>query len=135
MGAKKTIKKVVKKKQVKKSIRNKIKKRAESNNNDIQMNPSLINPSLPTQATNISQLHGPNSLRAQLLARAAFVPSLGFTPQQYGNFTNERRIEQLRNDNNSMNSKIANDKATIETLKSEKAKLQTEIDEIKNQTK
>ena len=136
MGTKKTIKKVVKKKQVKKSIRSKIKKHNEQNNNEMSlMNPSLMNPSLPTQATNISQLHGPNSLRAQLLARAAFAPTLGFTPQQYGNFTNEKRIDQLRTDNQTMNSQITNDKATIATLESEKEKLQTEIDEIKNQTK
>ena len=134
MPAKKGIKKVVKKKNVKKSIRSKIKKHAEPNSNEMSLNPSLINPSLPNQATNASQLHGPNSLRAQLLARAAFAPSLGFTPQQYGNITNEKRIDQLRTDNQTINSQIANDRATIETLKSEKARLQTEIDEIKNQT-
>ena len=74
MPAKKGIKKVVKKKNVKKSIRSKIKKHAEPNSNEMSLNPSLINPSLPNQATNASQLHGPNSLRAQLLARAAFAP-------------------------------------------------------------
>ena len=129
MPAKKGIKKVVKKKQVKKSIRSKIKKHNEPNNNEMSLNP--LNPSLPTQATNASQLHGPNSLRAQLLARAAFAPSLGFTPQQYGNITNERRIEQLRNDNNTMNSQITNDKATIASIEKQNEELKKEVAELK----
>ena len=135
MPAKKSIKKVVKKKQVKKSIRSKIKKHNEQNNNEMSLNPSLMNPSLPTQATNISQLHGQNNLRAQLLARAAFAPTLGFTPQQYGNFTNERRIEQLRNDNNTMNSQITNDKATIATLEKQNEELKKEVAESKKTKK
>ena len=130
METKKSIKKVQKKKQVKKNIRNKIKKRAEPNNNELSLvNP--LNPSLPTQSTNASQLHGQNNLRAQLLARAAFAPTLGFTPQQYVNFTNERRIEQLRNDNNTMNSQLTNDKATIATLEKQNEELKKEVAESK----
>ena len=120
---------------MKKSIRSKIKKHTEQNNNDIQMN--LMNPSItpPNQATNASQLHGQNSLRAQLLARAAFAPTLGFTPQQYGNITNERRIDQLRTDNQTINSQLANNNATIESLKNENAKLKGELDESKKMKK
>ena len=131
MPAKKSIKKVVKKKQVKKSIRNKIKKQhEEQNNNEMSlMNPSSTNPS------SISQLHGQNSLRAQLLARAAFAPTLGFTPQQYGNFTNEKRIEQLRNDNNTMNSQITNDKALIASIEKQNEDLKKEVAELKKKKK
>ena len=46
------------------------------------LNPSSVTP--PNQASSISQLHGVNSLRAQLLARSAFGPTLGYMPQQYG---------------------------------------------------
>ena len=129
MAPKKGIKKVAKKKTVKKNIRNKLlKKKDDTNiNQSVMTTPNTaINP-----ATTIAQLHGPNNLRAQLLARASMTPSFGFAPQQYGNLTNEKRIDQLRNDNNTINSQIASSNAAIESLKSENAKLKSELDEKK----
>ena len=141
MPAKKAIKKATKKKVVKKNLRNKLmKKKDAAHGENTEMNPALLalNPSLmsssttsPNQAANVSQLHGPNSLRAQLLAKAAFGPTLGYMPQQYGSINTEKRVEQLRTDNNTMNSQITNDKATIESLKSENANMKAELDETK----
>ena len=141
MPAKKAIKKATKKKVVKKNLRNKLMKKKDAvHGENTEMNPSLLalNPSLmsssttsPNQAANVSQLHGPNSLRAQLLARSAFGPTLGYMPQQYGSINTEKRVEQLRTDNNTINSQIASLNATMESLKSEHAKKKAELDEIK----
>ena len=156
MPAKKAIKKATKKKVVKKNLRNKLmkKNKQSSNEENTEMNPSLLalNPSLmssgplasaprgalttsPNQAANVSQLHGPNSLRAQLLAKAAFGPTLGYMPQQYGSISTEKRVEQLRTDNSTITSQIASSNATIESLKSENAKIKAELDEKKKMKK
>lgn len=138
MPAKKGIKKVIKKKNVKKSIRNKLAKdKAPMTISD----PTFMNtpgtspmPSSNT-ANNISQLHGPNSLRAQLLARAAFGPTLGYMPQQYGNINTEKRIEQLRTDNQTNQQQISNDKVTIKTMEEEIKEQKKQIKELKKQRK
>ena len=138
MPAKKGIKKVIKKKNVKKSIRNKLAKdKAPMTISD----PTFINTPgaspIPSsnQANNISQLHGPNSLRAQLLARAAFGPTLGYMPQQYGNINTEKRIEQLRTDNQTNQQQISNDKVTIKTMEEEIKEQKKQIKELKKQRK
>ena len=138
MAPKKALKKVTKKKTVKKNIRNKLLKKKD----DTNINPSVMStPINPLNAAHglgmqsVGQLHGPNNLRAQLLARASMTPSLGFAPQQYGNLTNEKRIDQLRNDNSMINSQIASSNAAIETLKNENAKLKGELDEKKKMKK
>ena len=145
MPAKKAIKKATKKKVVKKNLRNKLMKKKDSvHGENTEMNPSLLalNPSLmtssttsPNQAANVSQLHGPNSLRAQLLAKAAFGPTLGYMPQQYGSISTEKRVDQLRTDNSTITSQIASSNATIESLKSENAKMKAELDEKKKMKK
>ena len=139
---KKAIKKVIKKKNVKKSIRNKLAKdKAPMTISDPTfMNTPGASP-MPSsnqglnQANNVSQLHGQNSLRAQLLAIASFAPSLGYIPQQYGNINTERRIEQLRTDNQSNQQQISNDKVTIKTMEDEIKEQKKEIKELKRQKK
>ena len=116
MPAKKGIKKVTKKKNIKKSIRNKL---AKDKTPMTISEPSFMNTpgaspmNQSNPVNNVSQFHGPNSLRAQLLARASFAPTLGYTPQQYGSINTEKRIEQLRTDNQQNQQLISNDKVTI----------------------
>ena len=122
------VKKIVKKKR--KNLRNKLLKKQQKENNNL--NSLSQNQENQNQPSNISQLHNnlpSNSLRAQLLARASMNPSLGFSPQQYGSITNEKRIDQLRTDNNTMNSQILNNTATYESLKNENKKLKKQIKE------
>ena len=138
MPAKKAIKKVVKKKNLKKSIRNKLAndKTPMTISEPTFMNTpgaSPMNQSNPVN--NVSQLHGPNSLRSQLLARAAFAPTLGYTPQQYGSINTERRIEQLRTDNQTNQQQISNDKVTIKTMEDEIKEQKKQIKELKSQRK
>ena len=137
MPPKKAIKKVVKKKNVKKNIRNKLMK-----NKDMTISePSFMNTpgaspmNQSNQASNIAQLHGPNSLRAQLLARASFAPTLGYIPQQYGSINTERRIEQLRTDNQTNQQQISNDKVTIKEMEDEIKEQKKQIKELKSQRK
>ena len=68
-----------------------------------------------------------DSLRQQLLARAMF-SGLGYNAQQYGNINNQRRIDQLKQDNQTIAQEINDYKATIDSLKKEK-------DEYKNKAK
>ena len=95
---------------------------------------SLSNPSsAPNADTTLATTAG-NSLRNQLLARAALNP-YGFNAQQYGNITNERRINELRNNNNFMTQRISDDKAIIDSMTQEKTKLEGEVKSLKKKKK
>ena len=129
------IKKQVKKKQVKKNVRNTLMRKNEKKENvSDSITPSMTSPINPLTNTSMTSLHN-NSLRAQLLARASMTPTLGFAPQQYGNINNERRIDQLRNDNNTMSSLITSEKAQIEAMEKQKTKLESDKAEQKKMIK
>ena len=77
-----------------------------------------------------------NSIRSQIMNTAAQnmangIRPFGFTPQQYGNINNERRIEQLRNDAQTRNSNIQNDHVILETLQKQITDLSSESKNMK----
>ena len=76
-----------------------------------------------------------SGLHAQLLQRTGLIPTLGFGPQQYGNINNERKIDQLKNNNQMATQQINNDKATIDFMTQEKARLDAEVEDLKKPKK
>ena len=86
-----------KRKQVKKTIKRKVQQNHNPYNTSTEQNVA-------------------NNLRQQLLARGLF----GYNPQQYGNINNQRRIDQIKQDNQTIAQEINDYKATIDSLKKEK---------------
>ena len=95
---------------------------------------SLGNPSPAPKADTTLVPTANDSLRNQLLARAALNP-YGFNAQQYGNITNKRKINELRSNNNFMTQRISDDKAIIDSMTQEKTKLEGEVKSLKKRKK
>lgn len=123
---KKLAKHIVKKKSDKKSLRKKLMKKSTKHpQSNAQQN---VLPNInPNQQPN-TMIPNRNNLRNQLMARLAFGP-LGFSPQQNGNLNNERRIDQMRQDNQTINDAMHKSEATIEALIKENKELKSEAKE------
>ena len=94
---------------------------------------------LPTNLNNPYDNNNPilrqNNLRNQLLTKAQLITPLGYHPQQYGNFSSDQRINDLRNVNQLMSQKINSDKVTLEAMSKEKAKNDADTKDMKKQIK
>ena len=132
---KKALKHVAKKKVVKKNLRHKLLKKSTKTN---ERNPGQIIAQSQIQhqdpANSIPTLPG-SSIRSQLMQRVGMTPMYGFGAQQYGNINNERKIDQLKSGNQMATQQINNDKATIDTMNQEKARLEAEVKELKKKKK
>lgn len=108
------------KKQLKKKLEKKFNKkkihRKQVINHSIQPNLELIE-SLPTKQ---------NNLRAQLLARAALFPHLGYFPQQYGN----RSINNLQSNAELLIKKINDDSMRIKALETENESRKNKLSDL-----
>ncbi len=138
----KALKRVIKKKQVKKNIRKKLLKRTNTQPQQ-QLQPltprqspggskiprtEFVQSPTPTSTSN-------NNLRNSLMARNGLMYPIGFGPQQYGNLNNEKRINELRNDNQMIQQRMDSDNITIASLQKENAKLKDQRKEYKKQLK
>lgn len=108
---------------VKKILRHKLLKRTAKQNNKqfLEQNNLIPKSNIPQQQVMATG----NSLRSQLMNRFPLMP-LGFVAQQYGNINNEKRINQLRQDNQMVNDAMHRHEEEIETLKKENDKLKSE---------
>ena len=120
----------------KKAIKKQLKLKSK-NNKKIKKNLRseflLRNQNSPTDL-NLNQNQNQNSIRNILLARSLMNP-LGFAPQQYGNISNERRIQQLKNDNQSSTQQLSNDKILIDSLNQQLTQNKSESKNLKKQIK
>ena len=123
---KKIVKKILKRKQTKRRL----KKIVRNNNNANNTNNNVNNNNANNNVNNNT-----NTLRNQLIARSMMPTTFGYMPQQYGNINNERRIEQLKNDNQTIAHTLSNDKATIDSLTAENNKLKTDAERYKDDIK
>ena len=128
----KALKRVIKKKQVKKNIRKKLLKR--TNTQPQQQLQPLTPRQSPGQSPSQTSTSN-NSLRTLLMARNGLMYPAGFSPQQYGNVNNEKRINELRNDNQMIQQRMDSDNITIASLQKENAKLKDQRKEYKKQLK
>ena len=128
----KALKRVIKKKQVKKNIRKKLLKR--TNTQPQQQLQPLTPRQSPGQSPSQTSTSN-NSLRTLLMARNGLMYPAGFSPQQYGNINNEKRINELRNDNQMIQQRMDSDNITIASLQKENAKLKDQRKEYKKQLK
>ena len=126
----KALKRVIKKKQVKKNIRKKLLKRTNTQPQQQLLTPRQSPGQSPSQTSTSN-----NSLRTLLMARNGLMYPAGFSPQQYGNVNNEKRINELRNDNQMIQQRMDSDNITIASLQKENAKLKDQRKEYKKQLK
>ena len=128
------VKKQVKKKAPKKNLRKKLLAKSTSGtlpNN--QLMPNINNLNNPYDNNN--PILRQNNLRNQLLTKAQLITPFGYHPQQYGNFSSDQRINDLRNVNQLMSQKINSDKVTLEAMSKEKAKNDADTKDMKKQIK
>ena len=122
-----------KKRIVNKSLRSKIlKKTSKTKTSQQQQQPTVNQPSLINQPQMNTPLRG-MPLRDQLLMRS--MNPFGFGAQQYGNINNERRIDQLKNDNQAIAQEINGYKVTIEAMKKEQEERKKERKAMKKELK
>ncbi len=122
------------KKATKKNLRKKLLAKSTQGtlpNNQLMPNINEINNPYDTNNPILRQ----NNLRNQLLTKAQLITPLGYHPQQYGNFSSDQRINDLRNVNQLMSQKINSDKVTLEAMSKEKAKNDADTKDMKKQIK
>lgn len=102
--------------------KSKIKRNIKKHNTKKIIKKKIIKKESAKQLVNTQQNNNNNNnLRQQLLKNNIF--PFGYSQQHYGNISNQRRIEQLMNDNQTIAQKIGQDNATIDTLKKENVEL------------
>lgn len=130
----KAVKKQIKKKHNKKTLRKKLLKKLTESQQTMQATP-VINQQQAILKQNTRGWPEANlktqSIRAQLLAKAALMPGLGFYPQQYGNNTNSKSINNLQTDNEMLIRKINDDSLRIQALEKQKLEGTNELKNIK----
>ena len=113
--------------------KSKIKRNIKKHNTKKIIKKKIIKKESTKQLVNTQQNNNNNNnnLRQQLLKNNIF--PFGYSQQQYGNISNQRRIEQLMNDNQTIAQKIGQDNATIDTLKKENVELKEDLKKRKSE--
>ena len=126
--------KIVKKKSVKKNLRKNLMKRSTQSTNQstvpsgTAVRDSLMNGS-PTTASQA------NTLRNQLMQRAGLFPMYGYGAQQYGDFNNVKRINDLISNNQTIQNMKNTYDTTISSLTKKNEELKSQLKESRKGVK
>lgn len=132
---KKSTNRIIKKKSnnnksLRKNLTKKSGKNRQSDNNQIRGD------ALTQQSTNAIPMNNAlnkNNIRNQLLAKLAMSQfGLGFNPQQYGNLNNEKRVNQLIQDNQVVADTIHKYQAQIDSLKKQHIEQKSKLSDTKS---
>ena len=127
---KKTLKRVSKKKQLtkKKSVRKHLTK-------NLTQQEQATSPNMQALRQTLTPTSSGKSLRSSLMMGMSMNPMFGMNAQQYGNITNERKINEQQNKSQTLTEQINNDKRTIDELTTKNQQLEKEAKEYKKQKK